>query len=173
MVSNKIKTLPAICFATLCEVSNLINKIGRSNTEKTLACELLCLTWVHRLNWNSKHIKSKASKNTLAYIKELRCSLLLLGNLSEDSHALIFISAFHFHQDANSCRHETEPSWAFARAGHKFSLNHTSKIGLVSSQAFQGQGFKLNSYNFLKEIMLTFQQTLWFLGSLNKTVWVK
>lgn len=46
MVLNKIKTLPAICFATSCEFSNLIKKkiIMRSNTEETLASELLRLT---------------------------------------------------------------------------------------------------------------------------------
>lgn len=45
MVLNKIKTSRAICFATLCEVSNLIKKIGRSNTEETFAFELLHLIW--------------------------------------------------------------------------------------------------------------------------------
>lgn len=139
MVLNKIKTSPAICFATSCEVSNLIKKIRRSNTEETLASELLCLTSVHRLKWNSKDIKSKASKNTLVCITELRRSLVWWRKLSEDSNAIIFISAFHFQQDASSCRYKKEAPWDSAGAGHWLSLKRTSKAGRVSSQAAPGQ----------------------------------
>lgn len=78
MVLNKIKTLSAICFATLCEVSNLIKKKkkGRSNTEETFTFELQRVTLVYRLKWNSKDTNSKEPENTLVYATELGCSLL-------------------------------------------------------------------------------------------------
>lgn len=78
------------------------------------------------------------------YATELGCNLIKVRQLSEDSNALIFISAFHSQEDANSDTYAKGAPWTSLRVGHTKKLD-TSGIRALEART------EANAYSFSKE----------------------